>query len=115
MSAHTTTMRQRASARWAAAKPIAIALGVGLVAGPIISGILGFQVTRSSAQAATRAAVVEQQAAFCAERARAGMTETGQLDWTRSNELARRFAAMPGAAGAADWEVTSACARKLQG
>jgi hypothetical protein len=113
MSSHTLTMRETAAAKWAAAKPSAIALAIGLVAGPIISGFAGFQVRTSTAEAAARAGIVEQQALFCAERARgAGATGAAPLDWQARNELARRWAAMPGSA-TVDSDVVYACSGKL--
>ena len=112
MSSHTATMRETAAAKWAAAKPIAIGLAVGLIAGPIISGFAGFQVRTSTAQAAARAGVVEQQAAFCAERARAASTGTALLDWQGRSDLARKWAAMPGSA-IVDPDVVYACSGKL--
>ena len=59
MSSRTNPMRETAAAKWAAAKPVAIGLAVGLVAGPVISGLAGFQVRTGTAQAAARAGVVE--------------------------------------------------------
>ena len=112
MSSHTATMRETAAAKWAAAKPVAIGLAVGLIAGPVISGFAGFQVRTSTAQTAMRASVVEQQAAFCAERARAASTGTAQLDWQGRSDLARKWAAMPGSA-IVDTEVVYACSGKL--
>lgn len=117
MSSHTLTMRETAAARWATAKPLAIALAVGLVAGPIISGFAGFQVRTSTAQAAARDGVVEQQAQFCAERARGAGATTGAapaapLDWQARGELARQWAAMPGST-TADPDVVYACSGKL--
>jgi hypothetical protein len=110
-------MRETAAAKWAAAKPVAIGLAVGLIAGPIISGVAGFQVRASAAQAAARAGVVEQQAMFCAERARAATPGTAALDWRGldwrgRNDLARRWAAMPGST-AVDPDVVHACSGKL--
>ena len=112
MTNHAATMRETAAAKWAAAKPIAIGLAIGLIAGPIVSGLAGFQVRTSTAQAATRAGVIEQQAAFCAERARAASSGTALLDWQGRTDLARKWAAMPGSA-AVDPEVVYACAGKL--
>jgi hypothetical protein len=115
MSSHTLTMRETAAARWATAKPLAIALAIGLIAGPIISGFAGFQVRTSTAQAAARDGVVEQQALFCAERARGARATTGAaapLDWQARSELARRWAAMPGST-TADPDVVYACSGKL--
>ena len=71
-----------------------------------------WQVTSRTARAEIRAGIVEQQAMFCEARARADISAPGQLDWTARYELAVKWAAMPGA-GAADSDVTSACARKL--
>jgi hypothetical protein len=105
-------MREAAAAKWAAAEPIAIGLAIGLIAGPIISGFAGFQVRTSTARAAARAGVVEQQVAFCAERARAASTGTAPFDWQARNELAREWAAMPGSA-VVDPDVVYACAGKL--
>ena len=54
----------------------AIALAVGLIAGPIISNLLGWQVSSSTMEEEVGAAVVEQQALFCEERARADAAYT---------------------------------------
>lgn len=113
MSSRTNTMRETAAARWAAAKPVAIGLAVGLAAGPVISGLAGFQIRTGTAQAAARAGVVEQQAAFCAERARAASGGAASLDWQARTDLARKWAAMPGSA-VVDPEVVYACSGKLQ-
>ena len=112
MTNHAATMRETAAAKWAAAKPIAIGLAIGLLAGPIASGLAGFQVRTSTAQAAARAGVIEQQAAFCAERARAASSGTALLDWQGRTDLARKWAAMPGST-VVDPEVVYACAGKL--
>ena len=107
MSSRTATMLEAA-----AAKPIAIGFALGLVAGPVISGFIGFQVRTSTAQAATRASVVEQQATFCAERARAASAGTALLDWRERTDLARKWAAMPGSA-IVDPDVVYTCSGKL--
>lgn len=112
MSSSTSTMRETMAARWAAAKPIALALVIGLIAGPIISGIAGFQIRTSTAQAAARAGIVEQQAVFCAERARASGAMTGTLDYQTRNNLARQFAVMAGTT-TPDPDVVYACSTKL--
>ena len=83
-----------------------------MVAGPVISGFIGFQVRTSTAQAATRASVVEQQATFCAERARAASAGTALLDWRERTDLARKWAAMPGSA-IVDPDVVYTCSGKL--
>ena len=112
MSSTTPSMRDRAATRWAAMKPLVTGLAIGIVAGPILSGLAGFQVRTSTAEAATRAGVVEQQAAFCEERARAAHTATGPIDWQTRNELARNWAVMPGST-TADQDVVFACASRL--
>jgi hypothetical protein len=106
-------MRETAGARWAAIEPIAFGLAIGLIAGPMISSLAGFQVRTSTVQAAVRAGVVEQQAAFCAERARAASTGTAQLDWRERSDLAREWAAMPGST-TVDTDVVHACSGKLR-
>jgi hypothetical protein len=113
VSSHTADIRGTAAAKWAAAKPVAIGLAVGLIAGPIISGFAGFQVRTSTAQAAARAGVVEQQAMFCAERARAATPDdAAALGWQARTELARKWAAMPGST-VVDSDVVYACSGKL--
>ncbi len=112
MTDHAATMRETAAAKWAAARPVAIGLAVGLIAGPVISGFAGFQIRTSTAQAAARAGIVEQQATFCAERARAAPAGTASLDWQGRSDLARKWAAMPGSA-VVDPDVVYACSGKL--
>jgi hypothetical protein len=100
-----------AASRWRTAKPAAIALAIGLVAGPLISNYMGWQVTNRTAQAEVHAGIVEQQAVYCEARARADVPAAGALDWTARYQLAVKWAAMGTAP--ADSDVTSACARKL--
>lgn len=99
--------------KWEALKPIAIALGIGLVAGPFISNFAGWQVTAGTAQAQTRAGVVEQIALYCEQRARVEVKESAKLDWSARNDLAKKWAVVPGAASA-DTDATYACARRLE-
>ncbi|MBC4015519.1 hypothetical protein [Siccirubricoccus deserti] len=109
------TMMETAAAKWAEWKPIAIGVVIGLIAGPIVSSIAGFQTRTSTAEAATRAGIVEQQAMFCAERARGAMPAGAAVpEWNARNELARKWAIMPGAT-TADPEVVYACSGKLAG
>ena len=112
MTSHAPTMRETAAAKWTAAKPVAAGLAIGLIAGPIVSGFAGFQVRASTAQAATRASVVEQQAAFCAERARAANSSTAALGYQARSDLARQWATMPGTT-VVDPDVVYACSGKL--
>ncbi|MBX9702358.1 MAG: hypothetical protein K2X74_23170 [Acetobacteraceae bacterium] len=119
MSSTTTakaTLRDRLADRWDRVKPVALGVVGGLIAGPILTGMLGFQTRTSTAEAAMRASVVEQQAMFCNERARATLPAgTARLDWNRGYDLAKQWAAMPGAAAGAafDPDVQQACARRL--
>ena len=106
------TVWENAASKWTAAKPAAIALAVGLVAGPLISNYVGWQVTSGTARAEVQAGIVEQQAMFCAARARADVPTAATLDWTARYDLAVKWAVMPGSART-DSDVTSACARKL--
>lgn len=112
MTTATPGLRDRIATKWAEMKPMLTGLAIGLIAGPILSGFLGFQVRTSSADAATRTSVIEQQTAFCSERARASLTGAVPTDWQARNDLARRFAVMPGAT-AADQDVVFACANRL--
>ena len=100
------------SARWVKAKPIALGLAIGLVAGPIISGMVGFQMRSSTARTLVHDGVVGQQAIYCADRAHAETPNTAALDWNARNDLARRFATTPGTTQV-DYEVQRACADRL--
>ena len=102
-----------AGARWESAKPKLLWLGVGLVAGPIISGMVGFQMRTSTAQTLARDGVVEQQAIYCAHRARLDTSEPTALDWSARNNLARRFTTMPPGGTNIDPDVARACADLL--
>jgi hypothetical protein len=112
VSSHTATIRAATAAKWTAAKPVVIGLVIGLIAGPMISGFTGFQIRTSTAHAAARAGIVEQQAAFCAERARAATPNAAELGWPARTELARQWAAMPGTTSV-DPDVIYACSGKL--
>ena len=112
MSGNTMTMRQTAAAKWTSAKPVLLGLVVGLIAGPIVSGMAGFQTRSSTAQAAVRASVVEQQAGVCAERARAATPSVAGLGYQARSDLARQWATMPGTT-TVDSDVVYACSSKL--
>jgi hypothetical protein len=103
---------QTGKSRWETAKPLAFAFAIGLIAGPLVTNYIGWQVTSRAAQADMHAGIVEQQALFCEARARADVAAPGKLGWDARYELARKWAVMPGAteppAG-----VASACASKL--
>lgn len=105
--------RADASARWTRAKPLLLALCAGLVAGPIISGMVGFQMRTSTAHTLAHNGVIEQQAIYCADRARADTPDTARLDWSARNALARRFATYPAGGTSIDADVARACADRL--
>ena len=95
----------------------AIALVVGLIAGPIISNLIGWQVSSGTMEEQMGAAVVEQQALFCEERARADPAYTDAaafkaLDFSAKREFVTPHAQMPGQ-DSADRAVVSACTNKL--
>jgi hypothetical protein len=108
----STTTMQTATARWQTVKPKLLYLVIGLIAGPIITSIAGWQVLSGTARDQLRTGLVEQQASFCAVNARTEIPDTSKLDYTARNDLAKKWAVMPGTATAAS-DVASACARKL--
>jgi hypothetical protein len=99
---------------WESLKPKIVYLVIGLMAGPILSGMLGLQVLSSTAATRAEAGVVDLQASFCATNAHLETADTSKLDYTARNELAKKHAIMPGGT-AADSDVVSACAKKLAG
>lgn len=98
--------------RWEKAKPVALALVVGLVAGPYISNGLGWQVTSETASARMRAGLVEQLASFCDAQARAEVRDPSKLDQGARDSLAEKWALLPGGTSAPS-AVAAACAGKL--
>jgi hypothetical protein len=101
-----------APSRWQSVKPKLMYLVIGLIAGPLITSFAGWQVMSGTARDQLRAGVVEQQASFCAFKARAEVANTATLEYGARYELASKWAVMPGATKA-DADVTNACARKL--
>jgi hypothetical protein len=100
---------EAAALKWQTAKPAALALLVGLVAGPYISNALGWQVTSGTAAARARAGVVEQLASVCDAQARTEVQDPSKLESTARGGLAKKWAVMPGGPSA-DSDVTTACA-----
>jgi len=103
---------QTGKSRWETAKPLAFAFAVGLIAGPLVTNYIGWQVTSRSAQADMHAGIVEQQALFCEARARTAVPAPDKLGWAARYELAKKWAIMPGATEPPSG-VASACASKL--
>ncbi len=91
---------------------IAIAFVVGLVVGPLISSMIGWQVTSGALEEQVRTAVVEQQTLFCVERIRATGQDTSGFEYSALKDLAKRWSVMPDQ-DSADYDVAYACSVKL--
>lgn len=96
-----------------AALPLIGTLAVGLVAGPIISNAMGWQVTGRTARALAHDGVVEQRALQCEQRARAGNVDFSKITWTEQWELAKASSVGIPGSGPDDAEMTLVCARRL--
>ncbi|WP_341896475.1 hypothetical protein [Ferrovibrio terrae] len=107
-----TTWQDRLAAQWTTIKPLALMLALGLVAGPLISNYVGWQVTRGSADRQSTASAVDQQAMICSALAKVENGNPGALDWSARRELAEKHAIMPGRT-VADSGVVNACIGKL--
>jgi hypothetical protein len=112
MAIQSMTTMQTVQAKWETAKPMVIALAIGLVAGPLISNYMGWQVTSGTARTEMRDGVVEQLAQVCNTRARAEVADPSKLDWEARSALAKKWVLQPGAP-LSGLEVTGACAQKL--
>ncbi len=95
-----------------AKKTIILAFAVGLLVGPFISGMMGWQVTSTTLQEKVHSAVVEQQVKFCTARARAAVEDPSKLEYTARYELAQKWAIMPWLTSA-DSEVSTGCSNEL--
>lgn len=104
--------RSRLSDQWNTLKPIALVLALGLVAGPLISNYMGWQVTSGSAERQRLASAVEQQAMICAAFARGETPNVATLDWGARRTLAEKYAVMPGRQEA-ESGVVMACSELL--
>jgi hypothetical protein len=97
---------------WTRRKPFIMGLVVGLLAGPLVSGIMGWQVTSAFLQRSVHTAIVAQQVGFCEFRARAAVKDPEKLDYTARYALAELWAKMPGQT-ATDSDVVSGCTNGL--
>lgn len=113
-TSHTAISKPTLGQRWDTIKPAAYALVVGLIAGPILSSMLGFQVLSSTARDRSQSAGIAVQAEICAAQARIADPKAGELDWSARRDLADHWAIMPGAKEAAPG-VASACGNLLAG
>jgi len=102
----------RALETWNSNKMIVLALAAGLIAGPLISNYMGWQMTRGTAEQRIQASGIEQQAMVCAALAQAAEPNAAGLEWRQRGELAEKYAIMPGRDAAAQG-VASACAQRL--
>ena len=98
--------------KWEKMKPIVIALALGLIVGPFISNMIGWQVTSGALEEQVRTAVVEQQALFCVERIRATGQDTSGFEYSALKDLAKRWSVMQDQ-DSADYDVAYACSVKL--
>jgi hypothetical protein len=95
-----------------AKKPIILAFVIGLLMGPFISGMMGWQIRSSVVTKLVHTTAVQQQAKFCAVRARATVADVSKLDYSARFKLAEEWAKMPWQQEA-DSEVVSACSDNL--
>lgn len=107
-----SSWQDRLGDHWDTYKLPAMLLVAGLVAGPLLSNYMGWQVTRGYAERQSVASGVEQQARICAFNARADTPDTANLAWAARRDLAEKFAVMPGR-DLADAGVANACAQHL--
>lgn len=107
-----SSWQDRLSSQWETIKLPAMMLAVGLVAGPLFSNYMGWQVTRGAADKQSTASAIDQQAMICNFNARATGADTAALNWSDRRDLAEKFAVMPGR-DVAESGVANACAQKL--
>ena len=100
--------------QWTSKKPMIIGLVAGLLLGPLISGMMGWQVSTAYLTSMVHRAVVQQQVSFCELRALAANKNAGKLEYSDRYELAKLWAKMPGQAEA-DSDVVSGCTNGLAG
>ena len=108
----TIASKTTVASTWQAVKPKVTYLVIGLIAGPILTSIAGWQVLSGTAREQVQVGIVEQKALFCAAAARAEVIDTSKLDYSARTKLAEKWAIMPGA-DKAESAVTNACAKKL--
>jgi hypothetical protein len=99
-STHPGNSDKVAESKWEKAKPAALALMVGLVAGPYISNFLGWQVASGTVLARERAGIVAQLASICDAQARTEVRDPSKLDRIARGDLAEKWAVMPGVTAA---------------
>jgi hypothetical protein len=107
------------SEKWETVKPYAVGLAIGLIAAPVIGLWHGGLVTSGTRDGQVQTARIDAQALICERLAREYRVDSGDTSELTGyggrgarNELAARFAVMPGEE-AADTAVQRACADKL--
>jgi hypothetical protein len=100
------------NSRWSWLKPAFWGLVVGLIAGPALSGYMGWQVLADTAKREVQAAVVTQEAHTCALLVREHKPGVDKLGYGERHDLAQKYAKLPWS-GDADYRVVDACAEDL--
>jgi len=100
------------ASRWAAGLPKLIYLAVGLLLGPVIANLAGWQLTAAQVQNQTDAKIIEEQIRACVTKARLEAPAASMLSFAERDELARKWASSSGAIGN---KVYKGCARQLAG
>lgn len=100
--------------KWEAQKPLLKGLAMGIVAGPVITSLIGWTVTTGFMEDQTHKAVVKTESSICAALARADGRDTTKLDWTARSKIAEKYSIMPGQKpGSADSDVMRGCTERL--
>lgn len=110
VSTQATRMKDyqsKVSQTWDSLRPYGTAFVIGLIAGPILTALLGFQVLESAAAKRSEAAAMGVQAQICAAQAKIAVPSAADLNWVDRNELAQQWAVMPGSTVAAPGVATT--------
>lgn len=108
----TPTFQDRVSDGWDRIKLPAFMLALGLIAGPLLSNAMGWQMTRSAAERQSADSAIHQQAMICAYNAAGDIPDSTKLDWSARRTLSEKYAVMPGR-DVAEPGVAAACALLL--
>lgn len=104
--------QEQKRARFGWLKPALWGLVIGLIAGPSISGYLGWQVLSSTDKQNVQNAVYDQEAKTCALLARQHVADTATLDYTKRRNLAEKYSKLPWNSSD-DYRVIDACSDAL--
>ena len=108
------SLQEKTTSKFGEWRNLVIGVVIGLVAGPIITSFIGWQVGFSTMEEQVSAAVIEQQALFCAERVMAdpAYATFDGLEFGAKRDLVTPHAQMPDQDAAAG-RVVNLCLRKL--